>query len=501
MYKKIILGLSLIGLLSTSAKSQDVKYTFEAIQTLGKNKQTPFWLISNKNGLITNHTGSFLYLGFNKDYSNKKFDWTFGLDAAYSSQYEKNALVNQYYIALKHRKIHLFLGAKNPEVSYDNLSFTNGNLIMSGNARPYPKIEIGTNKYLNVPYTNGWFSVKGVLSNGWLVDDRYVKNVNVHHKNFYLRLGKEKGFSFEFGIDHYAQWAGTSPVYGKLESGLKNFAKVFVADPGAVLKNPDGSDNVNESANSLGNHIGQNQLKLNYNKPNYSLTFFMKNMFEDRSGEIRKFKNIRDINYGIFVKLKNVKIVNSILVEYYSTMHQGNPEITESKGVIGYDSYFNNGIYRTGWSNYQRGFGIPLIAPTAIGNDNSIRFANTTIKAFNIGLMGRLDWMQYKFKFTTYKNYGQVYPVVEDPNNPGQALKDYKHLDVEDIKILRRYSVDPAQHQQHYYLELLFPENKLPFDIFASIAYDTGDMYTENLGCMLKISKRGLISKLIKKKH
>ncbi|MFT5749960.1 MAG: hypothetical protein ACI93S_001233, partial [Ancylomarina sp.] len=177
-------------------------------------------------------------------------------------------------------------------------------------------------------------------------------------------------------------------------------------------------------------------------------------------------------------------------VEYYSTMHQGNHEITASKNVIGYDSYFNNSLYRTGWSNFQRGFGIPLIAPTTIRDDKSISFANTTIKALNIGIMGKLDWMQYKLKFTTYKNYGQVFPVVENKNSP-----------VEDWKILRKYSVNPAQHQQHYYLELFFPEKKLPFDIFASIGYDTGDMYSENLGCMLKISKKGFISKLIKKRH
>lgn len=490
MYKNLSLSLGLICLLFTSVKSQDIKYTFETLQTLGKNNQNPFWLVSNQNGLITNHTGNVLYLGFNKDYSNQRFDWSFGIDAAYSSQYEKDALVNQYYIELKHRKIHLFLGAKNPDVAYDNLSFTNGNLIMSGNARPYPKIEIGTHEYLSIPYTNGWFSIKGVLSNGWMVDDRYVKDVNVHHKNFYLRLGRDNGFSFEFGIDHYAQWSGTSPAYGNLESGLKTFLKVFVADSGEVLKNSDGSNNVIESDNSLGNHVGQNQIKLNYNKPQYSLTFFIKNMFEDKSGEIRKIKNIRDINYGLFLKLKKTKLLNSILVEYYSSMDQGNPEITASETVIGYDSYFNNSIYRTGWSNFQRGFGIPLIAPTTINSDNSISFSNTTIKAFNIGIMGKLDWMQYKLKFTTYKNYGQVYPVVENSDLP-----------VEDWKILRKYTVNPAQHQQHYYLELAFPEKKLPFDIFASIGYDTGDIYTENLGCMLKISKKGFISKLIKKKH
>ncbi|RXQ94468.1 hypothetical protein EO244_09300 [Ancylomarina salipaludis] len=484
----IICALLFVSISSFSQK-KELNYEVGTSVALSSKSSLPFWLVSNQHGIAPNKNGEQIYLGLNKDYTKKTgYDWTAGLDAAFSSTYSQYALINQYYLAVKRNKIQLFVGAKNPELELDGLSFTNGNLIMSGNARPYPKIEIGTTEYLNVPFTKGWVATKAVLSNGWLIDDRYVNHVNLHHKNFFLRFGKDKGLSLEVGIDHYAQWAGTSPTYGKLQGGFKTFAKVFVAKNGDLLTSKDGGTSNIEADNSLGNHVGQNQAKLNYKSNQFNLTFFMKNMFEDKSGEVRKIYNVRDIYYGLHLQLHKVKIINAFLLEYYSSLDQGSVEITPTLNVIGFDSYFNHSLYRSGWSNYQRGVGIPLISPTTIKPDNSISFANTTIKAFNVGLSGQYQGLKYLFKATMYKNYGQVYPVVEDRNKP-----------VEEWVILRKYTVDPQEYQKHFLLELSLPQNKIPFDIQASIAYDTGDIYKNNLGFMLKLSRTGIISNLLKK--
>ena len=107
---------------------------------------------------------------------------------------------------------------------------------------------------------------------------------------------------------------------------------------------------------------------------------------------------------------------------------------------------------------------------------------------WNFGFAGEIDRLQYKFKFTWYKNYGQVYPEIED-----------KSLPVEKWKEIRKYTVDPQEFQRHYMLELKLVRKKLPFDIIASFAYDHGDMYQNNFGCMLKLSRTGILNKLIKK--
>ncbi|MCZ4695115.1 hypothetical protein DWB61_08800 [Ancylomarina euxinus] len=492
-FKKITTNTILCALLfvsfSSFSQKKELRYEVGTSAAISSKSDLPFWLVANQNGIAPKKNGERIYFGLNKDYTKEKgLDWTAGVDAAFSSTYSEYALINQYFLGLKKNKIQLFVGAKNQEVELDGLSFTNGNLIMSGNARPYPKIEIGSTDYLHVPFTKGWIGVKAVLSNGWLIDDRYVNHVNLHHKNFFLRFGKKKGLSLEVGIDHYAQWAGTSPIYGKLEGDLKAFAKVFIAKNGDLLTTSDGNTSNNESDNSLGNHVGQNQAKLNYNSEKFNLTFFMKNMFEDKSGEVRKIYNVRDIYYGLHLKLHKTKIINAFLLEYYSSLHQGSEEVTPSLSVIGYDSYFNNGIYRSGWSNFQKGFGIPLISPTTIGADNNISFANTTVKAFNFGFSGQYNSFKYLFKATMYKNYGQVYPVVEDRSKP-----------VDEWVFLRKYTVDPQEYQKHFLLELSIPQNKIPFNIQASIAYDSGDIYKNNLGVMLKLSRSGFISDFLKK--
>jgi hypothetical protein len=490
-FKRILISL-MVCVAGLSSQAQKINYTIEDLQTVGKDKYVPFWIHSNQNGLIPVKSANVFYLGLQKKYEKEnpnEWQWSSGIDGAYSSEYDKNVILNQYYASLRYKKIQILAGAINPVIEYDGLSFSNGNLIMSSNARNYPKLEIGSTGYLNVPFTKGWVSVKGVLSNGWFLDDRYVDDVMLHHKNAYIRFGKSRGFSFEFGIEHYVQWGGFSPVYGQLENDIKAFGKIFFAKPGKVLESDSGSSH-NESDNSLGNHIGQNLIKLNYVTDDYEVSVSAKNMFEDRSGMIKKFKNIRDINYGLYLKLNKCKLISSFLVEYYSSLHQGSVEVTDNLSVIGYDSYFNNGIYRSGWSNYQRGFGIPINTPTIINDDHSISFNNTTFKVFNVGFAGSLDWLQYKFKFTWYKNYGQVYPVVEDRSIP-----------VDDWVFLRKYTVEPQQFQRHYLLELKFPAKKLPFDIIASFAYDHGDMYKNNFGCMLKLSRSGILNDLISKKH
>jgi len=489
--KRIYL-IIITSLLFTSVYAQldSIKYKVEAITSVSSADKLPFWLVSNKNGIIPEKRSDLLYVNLFKDYSSSNdysgFDYSFGIDAATSYQYSSRALINQYYASLKYKKFKLLAGAKNVDVLYDGLSFVNNSIVMAGNARPYPKIEIGSIGYLEVPYTNGWLSVKGVFSNGWMLDDRYVKDVMVHHKNAYLRIGKEKGFSFELGVEHYAQWGGVSPniegqVNKKMPSDLDAFLRVLVAKEGGTY--------YNDMENALGNHIGQNKIQFNYNTEKYQATFFMRNMFEDRSQYFMKLfykgiTDIKDINYGLYFNIKNANILNSFIIEYYSTMSQGNIGHHSANTVVGYDSNFNNGIYSSGWTNYGRGFGIPLNSPTNILNNHRIRFSNTAFKAFNFGLQGEYIGLRYKFKATYQHNYGSI-----TDGNQGRPFE-------EGMTEERIYSFNPPQHQQHYYLELMLPEGKLPFDIYTSLGLDIGEMYDDNFGMMVRIARKGNFSHL-----
>ncbi|MCT4614911.1 MAG: capsule assembly Wzi family protein [Marinifilaceae bacterium] len=475
---KKLLILCYLVYLSNIINAQEIKYSLGIDNSFSSEKKLPFWMVNNKYGVIRDQNNSMLSAGIFKERTDSIFDYSFGLDA-FQQLYDNistSSLINQYYVKLNHKKWHLLLGAKNPDLYYDGLSMSNDNIVMTGNARPYPKIEIGTSDYIPVPFTNNNVFVKGVFSNGWMLDNRAVEDVMVHHKNAYIRFGKKKGLSFEFGVEHYAQWGGKSAKYGKLDSGLSAFMKILVADSG------DDQKIMNEYDNALGNHIGQNQLKVNYNTKKLQATFYMRNMFEDRSQDIgklfRNHKDIQDINYGFYFKFKNQKIVKSVLAEFYSTMDQGNLG-DDGPYYIGYDSNFNNGIYSSGWSNYKRGFGIPLNSPTSISADNSIHFKNTTFKAFNFGITGEYKEFKYLLKYTYHRNYGQVSnTVVGKPTNST-------------LKPKRIYSVDPAENQNYMLFNLQLPDFKLPFKIITSIAADFGDI-SENYGFGIKLVKTGV---------
>lgn len=489
----LYLSIFCLSSISSFAQLNNLKYKVNAVTSISTSDNLPFWIVNNRNGLVPEKRSDLLYIGFNKDYSTSieslALDYSFGFDVATSYQYENKVLINQYFASVKYKKIQLFVGAKNTEILYDGLSFVNNSIIMAGNARNYPKIEIGSKDYLNVPFTKGWLSVRGTFSNGWLIDDRYCSDVMLHHKNAYLRVGKEKGFSFEFGVEHYAQWGGTSPMLEgvknrKMPSDLSAFLRVLIAKEGGTY--------YTDMENSLGNHVGQNEIKFNYNSDRFDATFYMRNMFEDRSQYFLKLfykgrKDIKDINYGLYIKLHDSKIIKSFLVEYYSTMMQGNIGSHSTETVVGYDYNFNNGVYASGWSNYGRGFGIPLNSPTTINTNKSIHFENTAFRAFNVGINGEFRHMKYKFKATYDFNYGSIHDY-----NEGKKIQDWMKND-------RWYTIDPAEFQQHYLLELTIPEGRLPFDISTIFALDSGDMYNDNFGIMVRLSKIGFLNKLFKR--
>ena len=475
---KHILFLTFFFLIISFSKSQEIKYKLNSQTTISDKKQLPFWLVNNKNGVIEDTNNSLLEAFVYKERTDSVFDYTFGADT-YSSYFNDKfkSIINQYYLDINYKKWFVSFGAKNPTVYYDNLSMSGDNIVMTGNARPYPKIEFGSSDYLEVPFTKGKLFVKGVFSNGWMLDTRYVEDVMIHHKNAYIRYGKEKGFSVEFGLEHYAQWGGTSPKLGKMPSGIKDFARIILAKEGTD-KNV-----MTEYENALGNHIGQNQLKFNYNTNKFNSTFFIRNMFEDRSQDIRKIykspDDLTDLNYGLYIKFKEIKTISSIMLEYYSTMKQGNLGFHSAGITVGYDHNFNNGVYASGWSNYNRGFGIPLNSPTHFREDNSIYFANTTFKAFNIGIQGEYKKYQYMFKYTYHKNYGQVKNVAEGkPYKPDMYKKRY-------------YTVDPAEHQNYFLFKVILPEYNLPFRVSSSLGYDLGDI-SKNFGFSISIFKQGI---------
>lgn len=479
-------ALSLVSFSSFSQK-KELKYEVGTSAQISSASTLPFWLVSNKNGIVPDENSGLLHFKLFSDFNkaDSKFDFSYGASIIGSQANKSEIFFDELYTSLKWKKISADLGIKHRKTKYDGLSVTNGNLLFSGNARSYPELSVGIKEYTPVPFTNNWLSVKGVFANGVLLDNRYVDNANVHHKNAFLRVGKEKGFSLTVGIDHYAQWGGKSPRWGNL-GGFRAFKEaVLVQSADQAFVDSEGKESINDSYNKSGNHLGQNTFEFAYSNDKLLSSLSFKNIYEDKSGDFRHLPDVKDWNISFYLKFKNQKFISSFIYEYYTSKDQGGfiirpDHLIEPK--IGFDSYFNNGIYKSGWTNFNRTIGLPLFS-TRIVDEIAQGSDNNAITAHHFGLKGSFSGFKYKAMMTYSKNYGTLKLI-----NDGKGNKQENYS--------KGYSFPKALSQQSYMLEISLPKfNKIPFLISTQFALDTGEYLPENFGFQISLTYQGIFSK------
>ncbi len=315
---KSLLLLSLIAITSLVNGQKKIKYEVGASSSFGTKEEVPFWLHSNKRGLVPDKSylmGDFsLGMDFTKE-EKKAFDFMWQASGVAYTGDESKFILDDLYFGFKWNIFQFSLGQKADALAFDGLSSTNGNLLYSNNARSYPKYEISVPEWTDIPLLEGILSFKGLLSDGITTDDRYIDHALIHHKNLFFRLFKDKKFSVSGGIEQYAMWAGTHPTRGKISSSLNQYYKVFTGtgdDEGQLITD----------WYRLGNHIGSYHLDAYYNADKFSLTAYYRSIFEDGSG--RKSENAPDGLYGLYFKNKKGEnpFIQSALVEFYHTTDQ-----------------------------------------------------------------------------------------------------------------------------------------------------------------------------------
>ena len=91
--------------------------------------------------------------------------------------------------------------------------------------------------------------------------------------------------------------------------------------------------------------------------------------------------------YGVFVDFKkNKSILNSVLLEFTYTKTMSNIP----RSASGPDNYFNNGIYKSGWTYHGNTIGSPYFTPKPIddGITSGVIVGDNRFAAFNIGANG-----------------------------------------------------------------------------------------------------------------
>ena len=177
------------------------------IQT-GSGEYAPYFFSANKHGISSVEKNSgYLRAGIFKDLNREKvFSYAAGLDIAGSYNDYSKFRIQQLYLDFKLYCLNLSIGSKEYDGVFKNQQLSSGSMVWSGNARPIPQVRAGIFEFVTIPCTNGWLQLKGDISYGKFIDDKWLEDnynyqysfittdVWYHQKKIFFRSKKSKNF-------------------------------------------------------------------------------------------------------------------------------------------------------------------------------------------------------------------------------------------------------------------------------------------------------------------
>jgi hypothetical protein len=437
-----------IGLPTAWAQSvtvdKSIHFSLEMGGLAASAAQTPFWLRSNQYNTIPlrGSFGTFRF-GVSRDYKSnsdtvtkqkKRFDWSFGLYTLanvgpQSTPNNPAILLPDAYVKVRLGKFELFSGNRREVYGIGDTLLTSGFVAWSGNAMPFPKIQIHTPDFVPIGFTKQVLAFRVGYAHGWLINS-YIQGSYLHQKYLYGRIGKPTWkVRFYAGLNHEVQWGGHADyligtdlaVNGHLPTSFQDYLSLVLG------RYPDALENDRftgfDGTNRVGNHVGNYDFALEWNGLKSNWLLYHQHMYEDASG--LAFQNIPDGLTGL--RYLNRSTANStfrfqrIVLEFLTTMDQSGPTFDPTARWQGADNYFNNSQYIEGWSYRGRTIGTPLIVPrtdlTPTVNDDYPGggfYPNNRLIAWYTGFMGVFrrgpiitGRLSYSRNFGTYK---QPYP-------------------------------------------------------------------------------------------
>ena len=409
----------------TTELKREIKYTAEVGTYISTDGNTPFWLRANQYGIVPLTSPIVTLRGsVSSDYKKattkedqyklSKFDWGYGLNIIGNVGKENQFLIPEAYIKAKFGAFEIYAGRRREVFGLVDSTLSSGSYVWSGNALPMPKIEIMNRDFVPLGITKGFLSFKGSFAHGWFENNRTdVKNFYLHQKSLYFRLGKSDWkFKFYGGFNHQVQWGGTLKypdptnlysIKGQVGSGFNDYLNVVtgrsLAGVGDTTKN-----GVNDATNRGGNHLGTLDLGFELNTDKVNVLLYRQNIYED--GSLAYLSNISDGLNGISLTFKNSEKrrfrIHKLVVEYLNTTSQGGATGSDNTNsrLRGQDNYFNNSVYRDGWSYDKNIIGSPFV--------NSIY--NSRVQTYFVGISTAINNIEFETKLS-FASYYSVYNI------------------------------------------------------------------------------------------
>lgn len=484
---KILAYLWLIPFITLLAQKK-VTSNLEIGSYGGSSQQLPFWLKSNKFGSVP-ETSSTIFTGFNssstpqtyrKDTLNgrkkKILDWNYGFESVLSVGATNNVSLIESYLSGRVGFVTLSIGRKKEIFGLVDTLLSSGSMAWSGNARPIPKVQLSTNGFVYVPFTNKLIAFQSSYAHGWLgelrvnpitreeEDNRFNNYRNylttyLHQKSFFLRLGKPTWkIKLIGGFVHIAQYGNERILMPGAYSMLTDkelYQKVVFGESWAQSK--------------VGNHLGSIDVQIDIKHKSLDFSLYRQNYFEN--GSLLNALN-RDGLTGItiinrnFNKNRNFQLKRAV-IEHLYTNDQVDPLVPTSGSR---NDYYNHDLYYDGWTYLGNLIGTPLatIDRNLRENTGNKEFkggyiANNRIQALHIAITGTSQKsIDYTFKFSYSYNQGTYFFPFESSRT---QISTYVELQ----KSLRKVS------------------NCI---IKCSLGADVGSLYKSNVGAYFGINKQ-----------
>lgn len=501
--KKIFLFTLLFFTFNMSLHAQvadSLTYRVEMIGAAASREYLPQWIMSNRYGILDDQQFDPLFRAAVKLplRQHGRFKIGAGLDIItdFNAGQSQLLTLQQGYLKLKYGILEFRGGAIEESYALKSPALSLGNMAISRNARPIPKIILSVPEYAPVPFTKGYAEFKGSFGHGWMEEERYISAPFLHEKSFYLRAGGKLPVNIYGGLLHFALWGGDPPGNRKLPQKFSDFLR--------VVEGTEASDASagGEFVNTLGSHLGIFDFGADIRLEKYNITIYSQQPFEDRSG-LQQIPLAHDQQVGLHIEnRKSRKVISQLLYEYQYTKYQSGPGMPDPAGnqsnygydYRGRDDYHNNYLYRSGWTFHGNIIGNPLFLTrqratsyfsdiSKLNNRDDVEIVNNRIVAHHIGMKGFISKkLQYKTLFTYSKNFGSYAGL-----NNGR----FKWESIENPEL--EYIFKPALKQFYFLAEVTidsFLHKNLQLKTAAGL--DTGEM-TKNTGILLTLQWNGSI--------
>ena len=414
-----------------------ITYDLTTEAAIGTGDFTAYQLSTNRHHVLATRPNTAYLRGavnvehaFNEDWKLSGTVYVIG-----SLHADHKAYLQQCYANLSWKNFFIEVGTREQQqVVRDNL-LSVGSFVKGTNAKPIPQIHLGTNGFWNVPFTKEWVQINFDFGYGKFLDGQYredafyqgnnllySKGIYYHQKHLYIRSNPTKPIFVMVGIEHAAQFGGTSYGYNRKgvftskskPTNLKAFWNVIL---------PIGNSNYFEDEALedwvYGNHVGVMTYQIGWNiNKNHQIQAYLDNPFEDGSG-VRKGNGWDGLwGFQYANRTPGKQYVRGAVFEYFQSTNQSGPlhwdgndypepirsQITSI--VTGNDNYYNHGFYGS-YAHYGMTPGIALILSPIYNRDGHNDYRDNRVKAWHIGINGEItDHLSYMVKGSYREGWG-----------------------------------------------------------------------------------------------